>query len=138
MKMIEDKIDIKMFAPCGMNCKVCYKHCYSKKSCGGCFLSDEEKPEHCRKCKIKDCVKLKGLSYCYQCLKFPCMLIIRLEKIYSKRYNDSLIENSEFVKEYGLVKFMESQKKKYRCTECGGIISVHDKECSECQSKMEQ
>ena len=56
MKMTEDKIDIKMFAPCGMNCKVCYKHCYSKKSCGGCFLSDEEKPEHCRKCKIKDCV----------------------------------------------------------------------------------
>ena len=66
------------------------------------------------------------------------MLIIRLEKNYSKRYNVSLIENSEFVKEYGLVKFMESQKKKYRCTECGGIISVHDKECSECQSKMEQ
>ena len=23
-------IDISMFAPCGMNCKVCYKHCYHK------------------------------------------------------------------------------------------------------------
>jgi hypothetical protein len=29
MKMPE-KIDISMFAPCGMNCKVCYKHCYHK------------------------------------------------------------------------------------------------------------
>ena len=24
MKMSKEKIDISMFAPCGMNCKVCY------------------------------------------------------------------------------------------------------------------
>lgn len=32
MKMSKEKIDISMFAPCGMNCKVCYKHCYNKKT----------------------------------------------------------------------------------------------------------
>lgn len=42
-----------MFALCGMNCKVCYKHCYHKKPCDGCLNSDKGKPEHCRKCKIK-------------------------------------------------------------------------------------
>lgn len=26
------KIDDQMFAPCGMNCMVCYKHCYTKKN----------------------------------------------------------------------------------------------------------
>lgn len=36
-----------MFAPCGMNCKVCYKHCYHKKPCAGCLNSDQGKPEHC-------------------------------------------------------------------------------------------
>ena len=46
-----------MFAPCGMNCLVCYKHCYHKKPCAGCLNSDMGKPEHCRKCKIKDCIK---------------------------------------------------------------------------------
>ena len=29
MKM-PDTIDADMFAPCGMNCMVCYKHCYHK------------------------------------------------------------------------------------------------------------
>ena len=60
------KIDTEMFAPCGMNCMVCYKHCYTKKTkqpCGGCMVESKGKPEHCRKCKIKDCVQSKGITY---------------------------------------------------------------------------
>lgn len=68
MKMPTEKIDTAMFAPCGMNCLVCYKHCYHKKPCAGCLNSDIGKPEHCRKCKIKDCIKGKGLSYCFEVL----------------------------------------------------------------------
>ena len=66
MKISKGKIDISMFAPCGMNCKVCYKHCYNKKPCSGCLNSDKGKPEHCRKCKIKDCINGKSLSYCFE------------------------------------------------------------------------
>ncbi len=47
MKMPKDNIDTVMFAPCGMNCLVCYKHCRHKNSCAGCFNSDVGKPEHC-------------------------------------------------------------------------------------------
>ena len=28
--MPKEMIDVNMFAPCGMNFKVCYKHCYNK------------------------------------------------------------------------------------------------------------
>ena len=31
MMMKDSDIEAIMFAPCGMNCKVCYKHCYHKK-----------------------------------------------------------------------------------------------------------
>lgn len=136
MKMPTGKIDTSMFAPCGMNCKACYKHCYHKKPCAGCLNSDLGKPEHYRKCKIKACVKEKKLSYCYECLDYPCKLIKNLEKSYNKRYQASLMEHSAFVKVYGLDKFMEQQKIKYTCLKCGGIISIHDRECSECQEKM--
>lgn len=71
MKMPKENIDTVMFAPCGMNCMVCYKHCYHKKPCAGCLNSD-----------------------------------------------------------------MEKQKEKYTCSQCGGIISIHDRECSECQEGM--
>ena len=46
------------------------------------------------------------------------------------------MENSRFVQMYGLELFMEQQKVKYTCPQCGGIISIHDRECSECQEKL--
>ncbi len=137
MKMPGKNIDKAMFAPCGMNCMVCYKHCYHKKPCAGCLNSDRGKPEYCRKCKIKDCIKEKGFTYCFECPNYPCKRIKNLEKSYSKRYRASLMENSAFVQEYGLELFMIMQKEKYTCLKCGGIISVHDRECSECQEKID-
>ena len=134
--MPTENIDTIMFAPCGMNCKVCYKHCYHKKPCAGCLNSDKGKPEHCRKCKIKDCINDKGLSYCFACPSYPCKQIKNLEKSYNKRYQASLIENSEFVRQYGLEAFMKQQKEQCTCSTCGGIISIHDRDCSECQEKM--
>lgn len=110
MKMPKENIDTTMFAPCGMNCLVCYKHCYHKKPCAGCLNSDKGKPEHCRKCKIKDCIKDKGLSYCFECSDYPCKLIKNLEKSYNKRYQASLMENSNTVRQHGLEIFMEKQK----------------------------
>lgn len=130
--MPEEKLNEMMFAPCGMNCLVCYKHCYHKKPCAGCLQSDDGKPEHCRKCKIKECMKDKALQYCFECSEYPCKRLEYLEKSYQTRYGASLQENSLFVKENGLAEFMEQEKQKYTCPECGGIISLHDLECSEC------
>lgn len=134
MKMPKERMQTDMFAPCGMNCKVCYRHCSHKKSCDGCRNGDMGKPEHCRKCKIKDCVSSKGISYCFRCPDYPCKQIKNLEKSYNKRYRASVMANSSFVERHGLEKFMEQQREEYTCA-CGGIISVHDGACSECQKK---
>lgn len=133
------KINAEMFAPCGMNCMVCYKHCYTKKplqSCGGCMVESKGKPEHCPKCKIKNCVQSKGLIYCHECSEFPCKLIKNLEKSYKKRYDESLIENSLIVQKHGISHLMDLYNKKYRCSKCGGILSLHDKICTECETKV--
>lgn len=135
MKMPE-KIESVMFAPCGMNCLVCYKHCYHKQPCAGCLKSDYGKPEHCRKCKIKECVAGRQITYCFECSEYPCKQIKRLEKSYNTRYHASLMENSQMVKELGMAQFLVWQKEKYICPECGGVISIHDAECSECQWKI--
>ena len=130
------KIESDMFAPCGMNCMVCYKHCYHKKPCAGCLNSDRGKPEHCRKCRIKDCTAGKNITYCYECSDFPCKQIKSLEKSYNSRYHASLLENSNDVKEHGMEVLLEKHRRKYKCPNCGGIISLHDAECSECQHKI--
>lgn len=135
MKMSKEPVDTAMFAPCGMNCLVCYKHCYHKKLCAGCLSGDQGKPEHCRACKIKDCVQGKGHTYCFACAEYPCKLIDNLEKSYNTRYQTSLKANSELVRLHGVERFIKLQREKYTCPKCGGIISIHDRECSECQEK---
>ena len=96
---------------------------------------DSGKPEYCRKCKIKDCVQDKELTYFYKCDTFPCKLIKKLQKSYNQRYGASLMENSLFVKEHGLTSFIQQQLERYSCPSCCGVISLHDAECSECQTK---
>lgn len=135
MKMPK-KISPNMFAPCGMNCMVCYKHCNTKKikqTCPGCLNASNNSPSHCNKCKIKKCVNNKGIKYCYECIDFPCKLINSLDSSYNKRYNESLIDNSLIVKESGLATLMSLHTSKYQCKKCGGILSLHDKTCTECR-----
>ena len=130
-----NKIDTKLFAPCGMNCLVCYVHLKDKKPCPGCLNKDNNKPERCKTCKIKNCAQEKGFTYCYECLYFPCKLIKNLEKSYSKRYNTSLIENSKKVQNDGIYLFLKNEQEKWICKSCSGVISLHDAECSNCKTK---
>lgn len=81
-------------------------------------------------------VKLRTVSKKNLCPTVLSVPNIRVEKSYNKRYRTSHIENSRLVQAYGFEHFMEQQKARYTCPECGGIISIHDRECSECEEKM--
>ena len=124
-----------MFAVCGMNCTVCYRHIGTKERgslCGGCLSGDENKPKSCRMCKIKDCARGKENAYCYDCEQFPCKRIKNLERVYKKKYETSLIKNSETARALGIEAFLREDIKRWTCKECGGGFSIHDGFCSEC------
>lgn len=135
MKMPED-ISASMLAPCGMNCFVCYKHLKNKKPCRGCWGEEAAKPEHCRKCDIKDCAIEQGCSFCFECPTFPCAIIKRLDKSYRQRYQVSLIENALQIKTAEVQQFLSEEKNKWTCGECGGVIGLHDGLYSECGKSM--
>ena len=88
------------------------------------------------KCKIKNCEELvkNKYTYCYECSKFPCKRIKQLDKRYRTKYDMSEIENLEFIRDNGIDKFIEKEEKRWKCSKCGGVIDVHHKVCSECQS----
>ncbi|MBI5960384.1 MAG: DUF3795 domain-containing protein [Chloroflexi bacterium] len=134
MKMPE-VIENSMIAPCGMNCMVCYVHLKDKKPCLGCLAGDLNKPAHCRACKIKACAAEKEVPYCFECSAFPCGVIKRLDQSYVTRYQVSLIQNGLAIKTRGTAAFLETAKEEWTCPQCGGIFSLHDKECSDCKVK---
>ena len=140
MLKLSNKMEQSMIAICGMNCTVCYKYLITKKyakKCSGCQSDDETLPEHCRKCKIKDCAKNKNLEYCFACQEYPCKWIRNLDKSYKQRYKTSLIENGLFIKENGIAQFLKREKEKWSCSNCGSIIALHDGFCSECQKTID-
>ena len=128
----------ELITPCGMNCGVC--KCYLAYSRG--IPQEKGKASHCpgciprnKNCNIKrGCKKLrkKEIKSCYECDDMPCETLDRLDQRYRSRYGMSMVENLREIKEMGMQGFIESQEEKYRCPECGDVVSVHDGKCYRC------
>ena len=44
----------------------------------------------------------------------------------------SMVENLEKIKAKGMTEFLAEQAEKYRCPNCGDVVSVHDGKCYSC------
>ena len=132
-------MDSSLIAPCGMNCALCAGYLALKNdvknkgvkmiSCLGC------RPRN-KKCGFlkKQCPKLsKGeLTFCFECPSFPCSRLRTIDERYRTRYRMSMIENLKSIKENGLEKFIADQKEKWKCPNCGEILSCHNGLCFKC------
>ncbi len=129
----------ELVAPCGMNCNVCaaylaQEHDLRSKGirmayCIGCRPRNKQ----CALIK-KRCESLrKGkVMYCYECAGFPCHGVSTIDKRYRANYGMSEIENLEIIRDKGIKSFLKSEEKKWRCPQCGGVISCHNGLCFEC------
>ncbi|TLX78341.1 DUF3795 domain-containing protein [Labilibacter sediminis] len=128
-----------LIAACGMNCGLCIAYLRDKKPCGGCFKKDDiNKPVHCRSCAIVNCESLAktNSAFCYECHKFPCSKLKRLDTRYRTKYGMSMIENLCFIKENGLQKFLDNEEKRWSCKVCGTGICVHRNYCLSCKTQI--
>jgi hypothetical protein len=72
------------------------------------------------------------VDFCFECTEFPCELIKKIAKGYEENYKVNMVENLSFIKEYGIDKFLEKQKEKWKCPDCGELISCHNGICYGC------
>ncbi len=130
----EETLKPELIAPCGINCGICLAYLRKKNKCGGCNGPDDQKPNYCRTCVMKNCELLAKTDsgLCIDCEKFPCQRLKRLDKRYSTGYNVTNIGNLRHIKEKGMSDFLETQRERYRCAKCGGVICVHRNFCLEC------
>ncbi|WP_442485958.1 hypothetical protein ACTMKN_13515 [Bacteroides pyogenes] len=52
---------------------------------------------------------------------------------YRTNYSMSMLENLLYIKEYGETAFLEQQRKKYTCPDCGKLRTVHYDYCIYCK-----
>lgn len=118
MKM-PDKLDSKLLAPCGINCISCERY---QNPCAGCLIGDDGKTKASLKCKIKSCFDTKNFSYCGRCSEFPCSQMKKHSKKYIKRYDLNTLESAKRIKNMGIGKITDSDREKWTCPQCGGVI----------------
>ncbi len=108
---------------CGLDCGLCPRY-YTKgpSRCPGCggpnFLN-----KHPSCSFITCCVKKKNLEVCGQCPDFPCSKF-KTEKEYQQMEESSsypsykvVLQNLNFIKEHGIKKFIDLQKKRIKLLE---------------------
>lgn len=49
-----------------------------------------------------------------------------------------MIANLNFIKNLGLGKFIEAEKNRWTCPDCGGTINVHRFSCSMCGKSIDE
>ena len=136
--------NIQLIAPCGINCSVCMAFLREKNKCPGCRGPDDNKTISRIKCSIKICDKRYIVSqgatsiFCFECDGFPCARLKRLDKRYREKYHTSLIGNLKTIQESGIEVFMENEKSKWKCSNCGGTVCMHESSCYSCGEPYEK
>lgn len=131
------RFTVDLIAPCGMNCGVCIAYLRDKNKCCGCMNTGPNKQAHCIKCSIKFCIEHNEAEfiYCYDCRKFPCQRLKRLDKRYIQNYKTSLIENLVYISKQGIKSFLQEEENKWYCKNCGEILCIHHCECLNCKQQ---
>jgi len=130
----------ELIAPCGMNCSLCIAYIFGKNDfnkkgfhksyCVGCI----PRGKNCMFSLAKNCnlIKTGKIRFCYECEKFPCASLKRLDKRYKTKYNMSMIDNLNYIKELGVEKFLMHEKEKWKCKNCNDLICCHSGTCLNC------
>ena len=131
------RMSAAMIAPCGLNCSLCQKALAETDPCPGCHGPGACKPEFCAKrCGIILCGKRKenGYVFCDECPNYPCRDVLEKENRYTSKYplDESPGKNLRDIRELGKEAFLENERARWTCRDCGHIVSVHTGVCSGC------
>jgi hypothetical protein len=113
---------------CGLDCGLCPRYyTVGSSRCPGCGGPDFfNKHPSCS--FITCCVKKKNLEVCAECMEFPCLKFKSDEEYQQTRESHSfpsckkIISNLNYIKEHGVEKFIEQQKKRIKFLE----TMIHD------------
>ncbi len=121
-----------------MNCAICsrylsYVNNLNRSQCTGCRPRKEACEYLFKKCSGINHGSKGDAVFCFECDQFPCKQIDRMDERYRKNYEMSVKENLETISKIGIGKFIEEQYRKHHCSTCGGMISIHNRKCFECE-----
>ena len=125
-----------VLAPCGVFCGACPS---LNKTCLGCASQDHNQKRISKwACKIRICCyEEKQLSFCFQCNEFPCKtfqkkLLTNYQDDPKYKYRHEIPAIFPQVYDENLNIYLENQKQRWQCPDCGGTITFYHYRCNTC------
>jgi hypothetical protein len=132
-------ISEELIAPCGMNCAICsrylsYVNNLKRSRCTGCRPGNKRCAYLFKNCTGPANISKGHAAFCFECDRYPCKQIDRIDDRYRNNYTMSMKDNLEYIRKKGIGEFIRQQYEKYRCSKCSGVISTHNGKCFKCDT----
>ena len=121
---------------CGLYCGACPMMLETKagkasEECHGC--KSEQAAGHCQVCDIKACASQKGFEFCYECSEMEICTYLQ-SFIVDERYpyHQAVYKNFNTIKKVGVHQWLDLQKVRWQCPNCGSPFSWWDETCPHC------
>ena len=114
---------------CGIYCGACG----SPGGCNGCKVMNENhwSPD----CKYIKCAQSKEIDACPLCSEYPCEDIMKFETD-EHVHHKTVLPNGRRIKETGLEAWLEEQKERWSCKECGRAYTWFEDKCKSCEAEL--
>ena len=117
---------------CGLFCGTCPAY---PETCEGCLSG--KLAEHCAVCVpgFRDCAREHQVTRCFACSEFPCSRLEQFSKEHIVNgicHHTHVIDNLQYMKDYGIDAFLSDQVQKTTCPDCGQFIIWYETECQKC------
>lgn len=137
--MISNRLIPPTLAPCGVYCGACPSF---GKSCLGCGSNDTNQSRRSKwACKIRSCCyETKKSEFCIDCQDYPCQIV--KSKLFTAHVDDPRFRYRFEIpglfgklRDMGLDQYIEMQRRRWTCENCGGIIKFYDYRCDTCNKE---
>ena len=80
---------------------------------------------------MRACAREKGLEFCSECPDYPCETLSSFRND-AAPHHSTIFKNLERIKEIGPEEWLEEQKRRWSCPECGTRFGWYSEKCSDC------
>jgi len=100
--------------------------------CKGCGSSVINK--WCTNCDFRKCVQKREIAYCFECKDFACKKLIDFSK--TRPHRTLGLRNLKQLKEMSTEEWLEQQRKRWTCSQCGKQLHWYSEKCPNCETRF--
>jgi len=122
-----------------MNCALCsgylaLKHDVKSRGirmpyCAGCRPRNKQCSFLKKRCGL---LRNSQVRFCFECADYPCTNLVHLNRRYQTFFRMSMLDNLDYIQRNGMNAFLNREAEKWKCPDCGDIISCHNGTCFHC------